>query len=176
MCIRRFVCLLVSHPCCIVCVFHLLRFVCYWLVPVRVTQGDARTTTVYTRKQTDRRTALPIALEQARRLRVYLTQLSRMRDFIKVAQCVVGGVSVALVAASRRRPPVLANARGLSSTRAYHCHESSTYLTIRRSSSPARGGLFHPSAANPHGPGPRQAGSRLNAACPPSQSTAAAPG
>ena len=30
MCIRRFVCLLVSHPCCIVCVcvFHLLRFVC----------------------------------------------------------------------------------------------------------------------------------------------------
>ena len=29
MCIRRFVCLLVSHPCCIVCVFHLLRFVGY---------------------------------------------------------------------------------------------------------------------------------------------------
>ena len=28
MCIRWFVCLLVSHPCCIVCVFHLLRFVC----------------------------------------------------------------------------------------------------------------------------------------------------
>ena len=40
-----------------------MKITCYG---VRVTQGYART--VYTRKQTDRRTALPITLEQARRL------------------------------------------------------------------------------------------------------------
>ena len=47
---------------------------------LRVTQGYART--VYTRKQTDRRTALPVALEQARRLRAYLAWHSRVRGSI----------------------------------------------------------------------------------------------
>ena len=46
------------------------RYWCWYVYVLRVTQGYART--VYTRKQTDRRTALPITLEQARRLRVYL--------------------------------------------------------------------------------------------------------